>query len=640
MDLSKISTEDLKALQAGDLSKVSTEGLRLLQGQSSARQQAEALTAKQNAEFSPTSGMSGAQQFAAGYGAAAPTAFRGLQQLSATIGDFLPGGNALTKFLTGKTSTEQKAQLQADIDESKRLNAPLMATGAGMTGNVLGNVALTLPSVAVPGAATLPGAAAVGGALGFVQPVASDESRLTNTLVGGGAGAGGVAAGRVLKGAYQATKALAEPFTEAGRSKIAGRVIQRFADDPAAIAQATSAPTITGAVPTLAEQTGDAGLARLQDALRSVDPQINNQIGGRLAENNAARVASLQSLAGDQASRDAAELARSTATRPLYQQATKADYTVDAELANLLQRPAVKQAMERAKTLAANQNRSTTFGVEAANPFSGMGVPTQSSTQIKGMALQDLKMAMDEMLSDPASGFTGKAGNTLRDLRGQLVNWMESANPAFKEARQTYAAMSRPLNAMDVGEEISRRATSNTSDLAGNPRMQANALLGMLRDEPGLLRRATGRKELSALSDVLDPQQMELLRAVASEADRAAAVGAAGNGPGSATAQRMASQNVLRQLVGPTGLPQSWAESALANTVVGKPLNLIYGGVAEPRIQRALAEAALDPAKARQFLNQARLNGTKLPPNALQALIEASGGQAARSALPAISLER
>jgi DNA-binding MarR family transcriptional regulator len=184
-----------------------------------------------------------------------------------------------------------------------------------------------------------------------------------------------------------------------------------------------------------------------------------------------------------------------------------------------------------------------------------------------------------------------------------------------------------------VGEEVFRRATSNTSDLAGNPRMQANALMGALRDEPALIRRATGRSG-NALADILEPDQLNLLRAVAGETDRAAAVASAGNGPGSATAQRMAAQNVLRQIIGPTGLPQSWSENALANTVVGKPLNLIYGGIAEPRIQQELARAILDPDSARAVLAVARAQGVNLPPSTMMQLLLA----ASRSAAPAAAI--
>jgi hypothetical protein len=133
---------------------------------------------------------------------------------------------------------------------------------------------------------------------------------------------------------------------------------------------------------------------------------------------------------------------------------------------------------------------------------------------------------------------------------------------------------------------------------------------------------------------VMEPDQVQLLRQIASEVDRTGAVARAGNGPGSATAQRMASQNILRQLVGPTGLPESWAESALANTLIGKPFNLLYGGVAEPRIQQALAEAVLDPVAARQALQAAQqATSPRLPQNAMTQLLLHSARVAPGSAV-------
>jgi len=540
----------------------------------------------------PTEGMSTFDKFAAGTGKAMYDTARGVGQLVGLVD-------------------------QKDIDESKARDAALMNTTAGTAGNIFGNIATTLPTVAIPGAATLKGAAAIGALQGLIQPVSADDSRLQNVAMGGAAGAGGVAAGRALSGMYQGGKALVEPFTQAGRDKIAGRVIQRFADDPAKVVAARGGQSVTGAVPTLAEETGDAGMARLQDAVRSVDPQIAGRVDARLADNNASRVNVLSKLAGNDATRAAADQARKYATKGLYDTATKANYTVDAELQNLLNRPAVKQAMARAEALAANNGRKATFDVTPATPFaSAGGLSGGGSKQITGQSLQDLKMAMDEMLSDPASGFTGKAGNTIKDLRGQIIGWMEKANPDFKAARQGYAAASKPLNQMEIGAELLNKGASNTSDLAGNVRLMPNKLTGMMKDEAGLIQSATGRKGVgNALADVLNPDQANLVRTLVSEVDRTGAVSRAGNGPGSATAQRMAAQNILHQLVGPTGLPTSWAESAIANTVVGKPLNLLYGGVAEPKIQQVLAEAVLDPVKARAALKAAQQQGWQLPNN-------------------------
>lgn len=105
------------------------------------------------------------------------------------------------------------AKNQAAIDDSKKLDAPLMDTGGGLTGNIGANIAMT----ALPGAAatTIPRAAAMGGLLGGIQPVASDESRLQNIGVGAAGGGVGQAAantvGRLIK---PVQSKLNEPLTD------------------------------------------------------------------------------------------------------------------------------------------------------------------------------------------------------------------------------------------------------------------------------------------------------------------------------------------------------------------------------------------------------------------------------------------
>lgn len=546
----------------------------------------------------PTADMGGVQKFIAGYGKAVPDMVRGIGQLVGAVD-------------------------QSTVDEAKRIDAPLMKTGAGMAGNIGGNIAATLPAAFIPGAATIPGAAVVGGSLGAIQPVASDESRLANIGVGALAGPAGVLLGRGVAAGYQGVKALAEPFTEAGRSRIAGRMIQRFADDPASIAAATSKPTITGARPTLAEQTGDAGLARLQDSLRATDPQFNNAIAGRLADNNAARVNALLGLTGEDGARDFAVANRDATAETLYEAARRAGLPAltakqQAVVADLMKRPAVKGghmapgAMDDASVLARNE------GLDIKDP----------AGSIQG--LDYVKRALDDKISKA----TGNEKRILTGIKEKLVGLLDEISPDYAAARKTYAAMSKPVNSMDIAAEVAKRGLSKGSDLAGNQTINRNALLGALRDEQALIRRATGRNVGNALADVMEPQDLNLLRSIASEADRAGAVATAGNGPGSATAQRMASQNVLRQIIGPTGLPQSWAENALANTVVGKPLNLVYGGIAEPKIQQSLARAILDPDQAQAVIQAAQQQGIKLPPSTMKLLL----AQAARSAAPATAV--
>lgn len=566
MDLSQFSTEDLKALQAGDLSKVSTAGLKTIQG-FHAQSAKDATIAADREKYSPTAGMGTFEKAVAGYGSAVPRLARGIGQRLGMVS-------------------------QDSADEANRLDAPLLATGAGSAGNIAGNVMAAAPTAFIPGANTVVGATLIGGGLGAAQPTSTDESWLKNAAIGGAAGPAGLLAGRAAGAVWQGGKALVEPFTEAGRNRIGGRVIQRFADDPSKIASATNAPTVTGALPTLAEQTGDAGLARLQDALRSADPQIGSRIGNRLSENNATRVNALRTLAGEDGAKDFAVANRAGTAGPIYKDAFNvvpdaAGLSAEQSrtMATLLKSPAIKSAMADARAIAAN--KGTNVG--------------QSNATGSVEGLHNMKVALDDAIQTAKNaGQTAKA-DSIKEAQKKLVALIEDISPDYKAARVTYAQMSKPINAMDTAALLARKGLSNGSDLSGTPTINRNALLGAMKDEPALVKQATGRS-LGGLDKVMEPADLQMLRSIASEVDRAGAVASAGNGPGSATAQRLASQNVLSQLVGPTGLPKSWAEGALANTLVGKPLNLLYGGVSEPKIQQALAEAVLNPAKAKAML--------------------------------------
>ena len=119
----------------------------------------------------PTEGMTGGQKALAGAGKAFVDVSRGVKQITG----FAP---------------------QAEIDEAKRLDAPLMRTGAGIAGNIGGNMALFAPTALIPGVNTYTGAGLVGAGMGAMQPVGSGESRVANTALGGVAGVGGQALGR------------------------------------------------------------------------------------------------------------------------------------------------------------------------------------------------------------------------------------------------------------------------------------------------------------------------------------------------------------------------------------------------------------------------------------------------------------
>lgn len=137
-----------------------------------------------------------------------------------------------------------------DVADSRARDAPLMATTAGKVGNLAGNIAITAPMLAIPGANTLAGAALIGAGSGALQPHTSAGEQLLNTGIGTLAGAAGQAVGqRLAKGATtsladRAAAAQAEQSTNAARDSVlteaknAGYVVPPTAVNPSATATA------------------------------------------------------------------------------------------------------------------------------------------------------------------------------------------------------------------------------------------------------------------------------------------------------------------------------------------------------------------------------------------------------------------
>lgn len=177
MDLSKLSTEDLLALKAGDLSKVSTAGLQALKG-------AAATTAPQPMPApDPSAGGGTLQVGPFDTGIKTPEWLdRGLAGVGKAFADVARGAGQIV----GAVSRD-------DVQESRKLDAPLMATTAGKVGNFAGNMALVAPTALIPGANTVTGAGAIGAGMGALQPSASTGETVLNTLLGGAGGAGGQA---------------------------------------------------------------------------------------------------------------------------------------------------------------------------------------------------------------------------------------------------------------------------------------------------------------------------------------------------------------------------------------------------------------------------------------------------------------
>ncbi len=534
----------------------------------------------------PTEGMSTADKALAGVGKAFADIGRG-------VGQLVP---------VRRNGSWEPLVTRDDIAESRRLDEPLMNTTAGKWGNIGGNVALLAPTAMIPGAATIRGGAMIGAATGALAPSESTGETLGNIGLGALAAPAANLVGRGAAATLSAGRALLDPLTQAGQQRIAANTLRSFATDPAkAAANLRGArELVPGSAPTMAQAADDVGLAQLERTLAN-NPETGSILGDVYAQQRAARLGAIQGIAGDAGKREAAVQARSAAAGPLYQQATGAVYQVDDQLANLLNRPVIKQAMNRAKTLAENQGRPFQFATGSAAPFRGVGgAQAQQSRQITGQGLQDLKMALDDMLMDPASGIAGSEVRNVQNLRGQMVDWMEKANPDFKAARQTFAQKSTPINTMDVAQALMEKLQPALSRYGATTKEHADAYAKALEAAKDTVKKATGiNKPIDA---VIDQEANRLLESIAKDLGRKVRAEDMGRSVGSNTAQNLASQNLLRRALGPTGLPQSWAESGFLQTLLApySGINRLAG--TEGKVLGLLADAAQNPSTAARLL--------------------------------------
>jgi hypothetical protein len=500
-------------------------------------------------------------------------------------------------LVDGKTDSQRKLdQLAAQVKADDEAYAPLREARPWATG--IGEAA---PSLVLPGggATTLLGNAgrmALSGAIPGALEYGSAGERAARAGVGAATGAAIPVLGMGLKTA----KSFAEPLWQGGREKIAGRVLNTVAGDaaPQVIQRMrNAAPVVAGSMPTAAQVAESGGIAAMERAAAQANPEAYTQ---RAMEQASARMSALRGIAGDDASMAAALAAREGQSGPLFQQATKAVYQVDDKLANLLERPDMKDALKQAERLAANDGRTFQFSTTSSAPFKGVGgAQPVVSRQITGQGLQDLKMAIDGMLSDPASGFAGSAGRSLKNQRGQVLDWMEGVNPVFKQARTTHAELSKPINQMEVGQYLMDKVSPALSDFGALGQESGAQYARSLRNADQTVRAATQFKGNKTLADVMTPEQMATLTGVGTDLARKANAQNLGRGVGSDTFQKLAMNNIAQQ----SGMPRLMG-GLLEMPGVSRATRWLYSD-SDKQMQGLLADTLLNPQQAAMLMDEA-----------------------------------
>ena len=228
----------------------------------------------------------------------------------------LLGQTALALPVLGPLGAAATATGRAAVAGADALS-PALGRGAGVINNLLTGTATSSNTLARPfvrGTSLAANGAVQGGAVNLLTGD-PDQGVGQNLLVGAGTGAilGPVGAGAIaaVRGGYNAAKGLVQPFTEAGRNAIADNALARLAvGGPLTI---NDNEMVRNSVPTLAQATGNPGLAGAERAVAAVRP---NTFTARAADNNDARTALVDSLRGTPTDIEAAETTRDATAVP------------------------------------------------------------------------------------------------------------------------------------------------------------------------------------------------------------------------------------------------------------------------------------------------------------------------------------
>lgn len=394
--------------------------------------------------------------------------------------------------------------------------------------------------------------------------------------------------------AGKATKSFVQPFTESGQKAIAGSILHRFAQGgPTTLNVAELVP---GSLPTLAEASGNAGLAGLQRGARDINP---NAFVAREQANASARGALFDDVAGDAGKLDFFKSQRSVNGKELYDKALRVDPSanmtpqIQGEIEALLTRPSIADASKTAKKWAAERGDMQT---------------AQGSMR----ALHDIKTALDDKLATAVRDGQGGEVAALQATQEKLLGVMERLSPAYKEARITYAEMSKPVNAMESLQSL--RLTDARGDMTLSK--VKNGIEGLNR-----ARSLAGTHPAKSI----EPSQMDQLKALQDDLFRVSNV-SLGRSAGSNTFQNIATDNILQSI-----LPGGLGQFAVGKTgsLVGQAGKLLYSGPNEA-IRGQVVNMMLDPASAQTALLGQQAIGNQ---SALTRLLRSQKGQKAQKAL-------
>ena len=381
--------------------------------------------------------------------------------------------------------------------------------------------------------------AAQGATVASAQPVIGDqyaEEKARQT--GAGAIIGGAVPAVTALGSkiYDIGRQAIQPFTETGRTEILQDLRNTLlGNNPQvkekiikALQQAQeivpgSKPRSGEAMAHLPESTGLA--AHEQDIARL--PAVSPLFTQRTAEQEAARAAALQRIAKTPTDLEQAITKRAQEAAQNYGAAAQQIVTPDNTFKMLMERPSMTSIMKRAAELAKEKGDVFRIGKDIPERTVTSPIVTASGQPIiqnlpaetakyPVQSLHYVKMAMDDLIKDPERfGIGANEARAIASTQNDFIKWLGTQSPAYNQAREAYKAASEPINRMQIGQELQKALATplGTSERRG-------VFAKAAEEAPRTIKRATGQQMFDTLEEVLKPNEVKAVKAVADELAR------------------------------------------------------------------------------------------------------------------------
>ena len=333
-------------------------------------------------------------------------------------------------------------------------------------------------------------------------------------------------AAKILRTAPPAVQRFFDPkgaaYLEATEGR-AGDIVQQLRYGPSEI--------VPGSKPTAAQAASPMGVTKFSALGASAAKALPTEYYARGLEQKAARVNAMRGVGKTPADLSAAVKARGDEAKILYGAAEKPVITADAVFTDLLARPSMNKVIARARKLATEKGFSFQTGQNrpaqtvTSKVLNAQGQPITTVlpaefAQYPGSSLHFIKMAFNDLTKNPERfGIGATEAAAINKTRDKFLNWAETQNPPYKTARQAFAAKSKPINQMEVGQYLEGKLTAPL----GVGEQRAGVFATAVKDAAGTIKRATTNEaRFKALTDVLTPDQVRVVESIRDDLARAA----------------------------------------------------------------------------------------------------------------------